>query len=226
MRLIVVGDLHGCAGELEDLVEIVRPEGDDVVACVGDFATKGPWPERCLDLWRERGWSGVLGNNDRDVLDVIRGARASSAGTATDARRLEARPDLVAYLESLPLYLDFEERGCAVVHGGVLPGTSFHGGILHERLLTLRDVVPVGESWRAAPSADPAGTRRFWADVWDGDRFVVYGHTPRPEPAWHRRALGIDTGCVYGWSLTVAVHSEDGTWSTVSVPARREWAKR
>ena len=40
------------------------------------------------------------------------------------------------------------------------------------------------------------------ADRWTGSRHVIYGHTPRPHPVLHANATGLDTGCVYGYTLT------------------------
>jgi hypothetical protein len=62
----------------------------------------------------------------------------------------------------------------------------------------------------------------LWSERWKGDRFVVYGHTPLREPKFDSRALGLDTGCVYGGKLTAAIF--DGEWSTESVKAKRKYA--
>jgi protein phosphatase len=51
---------------------------------------------------------------------------------------------------------------------------------------------------------------------------VVYGHTPVPEPQWLNRTINIDTGCVFGGSLTALRYPEK---ELVSVPAAREYAK-
>jgi diadenosine tetraphosphatase ApaH/serine/threonine PP2A family protein phosphatase len=227
LKLIVIGDPHGCSLELEELLAQICPGPEDLVACVGDFTTKGPSPAECLELWRNRGWLSVLGNNDHEVLRAIHGAADEvSAEVAKGARDLERHPDLVTYLESFPLVLDFFEIGCAVVHGGVMPDTSFGASRIDESTLTLREVVRDEGSWRPARSSDPEAARVFWADAWAGDRFVVYGHTPRRVAEWHPRAVGIDTGCVYGGYLTAALRSDAGEWSVASVPARREWARR
>lgn len=223
----MVGDLHGCLEELKALLDLLSPGVSDRVTSVGDFLTKGPSTVACLELWRERDWSAVLGNNDHEVLRCVRGESSTSKGSIEDeARRIDHRTDLVEYLESLPLVLDYPELDAAVVHGGVLPHNSFERGVDPESLLTLRDVVQDRAWWRPARDTDPHESRRFWADEWDGDRFVVYGHTPRPTVAWHGRAVGVDTGCVYGGCLTAAVRSEGGIWEAVSVPATKEWVKR
>ena len=64
----------------------------------------------------------------------------------------------------------------------------------------------------------------LWSEKWRGDRVVVYGHTPLREPKRDKQSLGLDTGCVYGGSLTAAVFT-DGEWETVSVKAKRKYAE-
>ena len=63
-------------------------------------------------------------------------------------------------------------------------------------------------------------TTGTWAEVWNGDRIVTYGHTPRREPKVDRRAIGLDTGCVYGFNLSAYIIETD---EFVSVPAQRAY---
>jgi diadenosine tetraphosphatase ApaH/serine/threonine PP2A family protein phosphatase len=63
----------------------------------------------------------------------------------------------------------------------------------------------------------------LWSDKWKGDRFVVYGHTPLREPKFNARALGLDTGCVYGGTLTAAVFARE-RWTFERVKAKRKYA--
>ena len=44
--------------------------------------------------------------------------------------------------------------------------------------------------------------RYNWAAEYRGTAMVVYGHTPVPEPEWLNRTINIDTGCVFGGTLT------------------------
>src|SRR6266542_1155375 len=56
----------------------------------------------------------------------------------------------------------------------------------------------------------------------DGDvsAMVVYGHTPVPRPEWVNNTICLDTGCVFGGSLTALRYPER---ELVSVPAARTY---
>lgn len=223
-RVIFIGDIHGCYDEVVELLGRVAPANDDVVISVGDVVTKGPSAARCLDLWRERGYLAVCGNNERKLL-----ARAESLLRYVAIRDGDVlrRSDLRRYLQSWPLVIDIPSRRIAAVHGGFLPGTKVGGGDLErtrELLDHLRWIRKKDGAWIAVRKDRKKKTDVLWAERWDGDRFVLYGHTPLREPRRDPKALGLDTGCVYGGALTAAVHSPDGTWSLVSVKARRRYA--
>jgi len=66
------------------------------------------------------------------------------------------------------------------------------------------------------PSKAPADYR-FWTHHWKGPERVIFGHTVFDRPLVTEHAVGIDTGCVYGRTLTAVVLP---TWELVSVPAR------
>jgi len=61
-----------------------------------------------------------------------------------------------------------------------------------------------------------------WAKEYRGKAAVVYGHTPVPQPEWLNRTLNIDTGCVFGGSLTALRYPER---VLVSVPAARTYCE-
>ena len=62
----------------------------------------------------------------------------------------------------------------------------------------------------------------FWAEVYDG-RFghVIFGHQPFMNGVqYFDHATGIDTGAVFGGTLTALVIDEDCSRSVVSVDSR------
>ena len=56
-----------------------------------------------------------------------------------------------------------------------------------------------------------------WANDYRGRAAVVYGHTPVPEAVWINGTICIDTGCVFGGSLSALRWPER---ELVSVPAK------
>ena len=67
----------------------------------------------------------------------------------------------------------------------------------------------------------PLPVRCNWAAEYRGRASVVYGHTPVPESEWLNRTINIDTGCVFGGSLTALRWPEK---ELVSVPALQTYA--
>ncbi|HVR39706.1 MAG TPA: metallophosphoesterase [Thermoanaerobaculia bacterium] len=221
-RLIVIGDVHGCYDELVELLDRVKPRERDVVVSVGDMVRKGPDAAKCLDLWRERGYLAVAGNNE---ISLLAHATPILRFFAVEDRDVLRRSKLLKYIRSWPLAIDFENAGVAIVHGGFLPGMRVReSDIERERDIVhhLRWIRRQNGRWKPVPRAKRKKRDRLWSDVWEGERFVVYGHTPTREPRINDHALGLDTGCVYGGSLTAAI-LENGEWSFVSVPARRAY---
>jgi diadenosine tetraphosphatase ApaH/serine/threonine PP2A family protein phosphatase len=226
-RHIFIGDIHGCFDELQELLARLQPVSADVVVALGDFVRKGPAADRCLDLWRERGYRAVMGNNDAKL--VRRAGRGPRRWIAPrEDRAVMRRAELVEQLRAAPLALDFPEVGLAAVHAGILPNGRRFGMqlITIDAALELRQVRRAANGeWRFVPRGREQRGDRFWADVWEGDRTVVYGHTPRREARIDARAVGIDTGCVYGGKLTAAVFDGAGGPELVSVAARRRYAR-
>jgi hypothetical protein len=59
-----------------------------------------------------------------------------------------------------------------------------------------------------------------WYEHYNGEQIVLFGHWPAPEPRRGPRALGLDTGCVYGFQLTAYIIETD---ELLSVEARRAY---
>lgn len=88
---------------------------------VGDVVTKGPAAARCLDLWRERGYLAVRGNNEIELLER---AKPFVRFLSRQDRDVLRRADLLRSIASWPLVLDFPKHDAAAVHGGFLPRMS------------------------------------------------------------------------------------------------------
>ncbi len=209
-RTIVVGDIHGCFDELSDLLDKAElGEGDSIVS-VGDLIVKGPKNREVMELFSGNDqFSSVLGNHDRAILQFWRGERKTLKPAQERCRDELAgeRERFCDYLESLPTMIDLNSH--VVVHAGVRPGVEL-GAQTIEDLTELRTLGPDRESREGTP----------WYEVYDGKKIVLFGHWPASPPRRGPRAIGLDTGCVYGYKLTAYVVEEDRFYS---VEARRAY---
>ena len=193
----VVGDVHGCADALERLLSTLEVTGDDLVVFVGDLIRKGPESGRVVRRVREsENMFSVRGNNEEKVL---RGEKALQSLDASD----------IEWLRSLPVAISW--NGGLVVHGGVDP----------RRPLAEHTV----DQLQNTRSLDPDGgyDGPFWYEQYERSPRVFFGHTVLESPIETRSAVGLDTGCVYGGSLTAYDLREDRFYD---VPARRPGRSR
>jgi bis(5'-nucleosyl)-tetraphosphatase (symmetrical) len=224
-RLIVIGDIHGCFVELSQLLEEIDPGERDVVVSVGDMTRKGPDPVRCLELWQQRGYLAVRGNNEEKMLQLAKKPRVRRLTLGREDRTVLARGDLLEYIASWPLAIDVSAANIAVVHGGVYPGMSITEkalGRAADDVTRLRWIRRSNGDWRSVGKTQEKASDVLWAEVWDGPRTIVYGHTPLREPRIDPHAIGLDTGCVYGGWLTAAIY--DGKWKFERVRAKKKYA--
>lgn len=94
-----------------------------------------------------------------------------------------------------------------------------------EAALELRYIRRDKNGWRMVPKGKEQTGDKFWSEVWNGDRIVVYGHTPGRQARIDKKAVGIDTGCVYGGTLTAAVFEKPMKWTLAGVRARRVYSR-
>lgn len=211
-RTLVVGDLHGCYDELLALVASVGLGASDRVVCVGDLITKGEKSREVLELFMADGrFSSVIGNHDLALLEYWKGARRKKELKPSQkqcAKELEGGREMyAAFLETLPPYLDLGAH--VVVHAGLRPGSRLEWQSLDD-LTALRTLGLDRESREGTP----------WYEAYDGEQTVLFGHWPAAAPRRGPRAIGLDTGCVYGYRLTGYV-VETGEFH--SVPALRAY---
>ena len=207
-RTIIVGDIHGCYDELMALLEKAALAESDRVISVGDLIVKGEKNREVLDLFIEdERFSAVLGNHDRALRRYWRGEgvslKDSQEKTRAELEQDEARYS--AYIQQLPLMIDLGSH--LVVHAGVRPGVALSGQTVED----LTELRTLGED-RTNREGVP------WYERYDGEQIVLFGHWPAPEPRRGPRAIGLDTGCVYGYDLTAYIIE---TGEFLSVKAKR-----
>jgi len=196
-ELIVIGDVHGCAAELEDLLEVLSPGEGASVLLLGDLINRGPESHRAVRIARESGLNCLMGNHELRLI-TYRKRRDPSILKSYDYETLQnLRPEDWHYLAKLLPFYETEDSRFVCVHGGFRPGRPW-------RTQTVKDVC---EAKWIPPNEIPPEQRRgknsiHWSELWKGPPTVVYGHTPDPEIRFGSNTLCIDTACVYGGYLT------------------------
>jgi serine/threonine protein phosphatase 1 len=193
--IYVVGDVHGSRASLEELLETIGLNDDDLVVFVGDLVRKGPDSPGVIDIVRDDPrLVSVRGNNEQKI---VRG------DTDPDWLRDGDR----AYLESLPVVISFDDA--LVVHGGIDPERPL-GEHTIDDILTMR--APHGDGYNGP----------FWYDDYDGPYRVFFGHTVHDRPLEREYAVGLDTGCVYGGTLTAYDYWNDEFLTTTPPTTHQE----
>lgn len=209
-RTIVVGDIHGCYDELMALLEKAAFDADDRVVAVGDLVVKGCKNREVLELFIEdERFRAVLGNHDRALCRYWNGEAVTlkDSQERTRAELAADEPRYAAYLQSLPLMIDLGTH--LVVHAGVRPGVA----LAEQSADDLTELRSLGED-----RTNRAGVP--WYERYDDEKIVLFGHWPAPAPRRGPRALGLDTGCVYGFQLTAYIIE---TGELLSVEALRAY---
>lgn len=209
-RTIVIGDIHGCFDELSDLLEQVDPGPNDRVIAVGDLVVKGEKNREVLDLFIEdKRFSAVAGNFERVLRQHFRGepVRLTKEQKAAVAQLESERERYSNYLRSLPFTINLGSH--LVAHAGLRPGVPLRRQSASD-LTEIRTMGPNPPSRRGLP----------WYEVYRGNRIVLFGHWPSKTPRIAPRAIGLDTGCVYGGRLTAYIIESN---QFVSVAARRSY---
>ena len=242
----IIGDVHGCADELEELLATLgyevaerrdgtsldagpvyrHPEGRTVVF-LGDLVDRGPRVLDTLRIARNLVEAGaglcVMGNHEAKFLRALQGRQVQvTHGLGESLAELDALEPGArdALKEELKTWLD-ARISHYVLDGGAL--VVAHAGLkaeMHGRgSRGVREFALYGDT---TGEIDEFGfpVRLDWAQHYRARATVVYGHTPVPEADWLNGTIDIDTGCVFGGKLTALRYPER---ELVSVPARRTY---
>jgi protein phosphatase len=161
----------------------------------------------------------VPGNHDVKLMRKLNGKDVRvTHGLAETLAQLESEPEafrqeIARFVDDLVSHYVLDGGRLVVAHAGLRADLQGRGSA------KVRDFALYGET---TGETDDYGlpVRYDWANDYRGEAMVVYGHTPVPEAAWLNRTICIDTGCVFGGSLTALRYPER---ELVAVPAAREY---
>ena len=197
-KIFIVGDVHGCLDMLKRLMGTIgwTPETDRLIF-LGDFIDRGSQSKGVVDFVleitkRSERVECLMGNHERILLDFMDGRDTNTfflnGGLATlNSYRTDRQKyggflipdDHLSFFRSLKLTIELEDY--YVVHAGFRPGVPVANQST-EDLLWIRDSF-------------------IFSNHYFGKR-VIFGHTPFAQPLVMENKIGLDTGAVYGNTLT------------------------
>ncbi|TDC93811.1 polynucleotide kinase-phosphatase [Actinomadura sp. 7K507] len=234
----VIGDVHGCRAELEDLLaelgyEIDRDAqglaaganhpGGRTAVFVGDLVDRGPDSPGVLRLVMGMVAAGnalcVSGNHEAKLVRALRGRKVRlTHGLAESMEQLAAvtddfRDEALRFMDGLISHYVLDGGRLVVAHAGLKE--AYHGRASGR----VRSFALYGDT---TGETDEYGlpVRYPWARDYRGKAMVVYGHTPVPQAEWINNTICLDTGVVFGGKLTALRYPER---ELASVPARKVW---
>jgi len=198
-RIFAVGDVHGCAVELESLIVKINPQSDDLIVFLGDYVDRGPESRQVIDLVlalaKRCQVVALKGNHEAmfcDFLDrpessgagafVLNGGAATLAQYMTEEGAIEVPEAHLNFLRTLKLTHETEDF--FFVHAGVPD-------------VPLKDLNPAEHEliflWTRTP---------FLRSKFKWEKLVIHGHTPVQHAEILPNRVNVDTGCVYNGKLT------------------------
>jgi len=217
---IIVGDIHACRNELEELLDKIGFGSDDQVIALGDIFDRGPDNRKILKLFTENPqFSTLKGNHERKHLLINEHkCKAAISQLITREELGEDHPALLDFARDLPLYIELDEA--ILVHGAIEPGVP----------LEQQDEKVLASTIGGEKYLKKLG--RPWYELIDLEKPVIFGHKVYEKPfIFQDRVYGIDTGCCRGRSLTAitipdfkiySVKARENYWYT----AKQNFIKR
>jgi predicted phosphodiesterase len=206
-RTLVIGDVHGCLTELNEMLARSGLGENDEIICVGDLVGKGPDSLGVLQwAMSDSRVRCVLGNHEARLLKAWQSGKAprEKASDAETFRQLGEHFDAcMKFVNAWPLYI--EDRDFLVVHAGLDPSVPELSQQNPEDLYNIRTL---------RDGLTP------WYEEYRGEKLVLFGHWAKLHTVIRANAAGLDTGCVYGGSLTAMLLPER---RLISVPAHRSY---
>ncbi len=212
----IIGDIHGSYNSLTALLQLVEHRADTIVF-LGDYIDRGPDSKKVVDqVLQIKGEHPrvitLLGNHEYMLLNYLAGLddevfikvggreTLTNYGLSPDIPPAEAQAAFpgnhLSFFQNLPLL--WEDPYGIYVHAGLQPGLHLSRQMSNWCLWVRDD---------------------FIRSSFNFGKPVVFGHTVFNKPLVQKNKIGIDTGAVYGRSLTALLLPE---MEFISVPGEQD----
>lgn len=221
-KIAVIGDIHACYLELEELYNKLCWLSLDEIISVGDVIDRGMHSGKTIDFLIEKNIKTILGNHETSIINHYKSyLKNKTLPRNKDFQKtiLELSPHHLTWMENLnPLYIN-DNLGLVIVHGGIFPNTEWYKqphNICRAQLIN--PLYPGQTKWFDKDFDDileeenyKLGWRR-WYHLYDHEYDVIFGHSTFYQPMIYQKdygkCIGIDCGSSFGGSLTACIYDE------------------
>lgn len=213
LRTIVIGDVHGCIDEFNELIKLLSyNKKNDRLILLGDLLDRGPDSVAVIKKAREMDLECILGNHEAKYLKWFN----SSASGKNIRGKQEYYNNLSVedsnYIFHMPLSLKIDNT--ILVHAGVRSDIPLEkqtkDDLCYMRYSDInKKFISLKKIWRDGIEATGA---HFWSEFWTGPESIIYGHhvhsliSPLIEEVQPNVfCYGIDTGCCFGGRLSAII---------------------
>lgn len=225
MNIDIIGDIHGCFPEFKQLTKNmgytwetgipIHPSGR-ILGFVGDLTDRGPNSLQVIEVVHELVINQKLakyapGNHCNKLYRYLSGNKVQvSHGLETTVAEYQSRSireqkkirkKFMELYERSPLYQHLDDGRLIIAHAGIRREYIGQYGSKVKTFVLYGDI-------NGSKHPDGSPIRKDWARCYEGDAWIVYGHTPVPNARQVNRTYNIDTGCVFGGKLTAIRYPE------------------
>lgn len=198
-QTFAIGDIHGCADDLQALLDKLPLTSSSKLVFLGDYVDRGPDSRRVIDtilnLKKKYKVVTIKGNHEEMFLSfleapesadaalfILNGGSATLASYSDNQGHYKIPSKHYDFLNQLELWHVDDEH--VYVHAG-LPNLKLEKIDLEthqDELLWIREP--------------------FLSSKFDWGKVVVHGHTPKEAVTVSPNRINLDTGCVFGGHLS------------------------
>ncbi|MEI2663487.1 bis(5'-nucleosyl)-tetraphosphatase PrpE [Rossellomorea sp. LJF3] len=224
MKIDIIGDVHGCFTELRELTKKlgyewgsglpVHPHGRNL-GFVGDLTDRGHHSLETIStvygLFQKDTVYYVPGNHCNKLYRYFLGNNVKILhGLETTVAELSALPQkernryrdmFIELYEHSPLYHALDKGKLIIAHAGIKEE------LIGKQSNRVKTFVLYGDI-TGEKNDDGTPVRKDWARDYQGEAWIVYGHTPVKEARLINKTANIDTGAVFGGMLSAFRYPE------------------
>jgi len=217
-KIFAIGDIHGCADELRQLLQKLPLSPDCRVVFMGDYIDRGENSREVIEIIKDLSnyykVICLLGNHESMLLDFLEdpvspdaGAFIYNGGTATLASYADRTGRYHIPQSHLDFYnsllLTYETDQFFFVHAGVpnISLTELDPKKHKQDLIWIRE--------------------EFLNSSFKWEKIIVHGHTPVVSVDESQQRINVDTGCVYDNNLSAIELPERNVYSVKKIKGKK-----